>query len=1028
MSLAGFAVNKRTITNFSAAIFLVTGILCYSQLGQLEDPEFTVKTAAIVTPYPGATAEEVELEITDRLEQAVQEMQQVKEIESFSRAGVSLIKVYIKPNYTSDKLPQVWDELRKKVRDAKDQLPPGAGNPSVGDDYGDVFGFLMALVRDGFTNAELESYADQIKKELSLVKGVAKVSLWGVQSQCIYLDVSEARLSQLGLTPLDMQNTLRQQNLVVYGGGMDMQGQRMRFETTGEFTSPEEIGDLVVLGQNVQAGASGELLRIRDIATVRRGYVEPPSSEMRYNGKPAVGIAISNVSGENIVNLGLALDARLSELKEVLPVGIEFSKISWQGDLVSESIVNFIVSLLEAVGIVLVVLWLAMGFRTAVIVGLCGLVYTIIITLLFMKSFSIDLQRMSLGALVIAMGMMVDNCIVVVDGIVVRLQQGMERVKAAVESATLPSIPLLGATVVAVMAFYPIAASDEGAGEYCVTLFYVVGLSLMISWVLSVTVTPVMCIALLPKPKAGGDQGLYGGKFYGGFRSLLRLCIKLRWLVVLIFVGLLFVSGFGFQFVSKMFFPASARPQFMIDYWMPEGSRIQQVSTDIQALEQELLASDMVDCISTYVGMGPPRFYLPVDPESPYPSYGQIIVNVHDYRDVDGLLAHVESWTRDHVSEARVIPRKYGLGPSETWAVEVRFSGPAEADPDTLRRLADQAQEIIARSSETKIVRTNWRQRVKKVVLDFDQDNARWTGVARSHVAEATRKAYDGVPVGTFREQDKYLPILLRHVEPERQTLAGKLDVLQVRPPLSSESVPLSQVTDAIAVEWEDPLIWRWDRRRAITVQAVPKTLANLLRDDIAAEIEAMDLPPGYRMMWDGEYRSSTEAQASLIPGVIPAVVIMALIIVGLFNAYKPPLIIVCLIPFALIGVTIGLLVTGQPFGFVALLGAMSLAGMMIKNAIVLLDQVNLEKAEGKSPYEAVVTAAVSRLRPVVLAAATTVLGVIPLLQDVFWVSMAVTIMFGLTFGTVITMVLLPVLYACFFKVSSPAPQEQDHE
>jgi multidrug efflux pump subunit AcrB len=1016
VNLARASVNRRTFTWFATIIALVAGMMSYFQLGRLEDPEFTVKNAVVATPYPGATAEEVELEVTDRIEKALQEMVQLKRLESFSRAGYSQINVEILARYSSAELPQVWDELRKKVRDVTSSLPPGAGTPTVADDFGDVYGFLLAVVGDGFTPAELESYADLIKKELSLVKGVARVELWGVQPECIYIEVSQARLATLGLTMEDVQRTLEYQNLVVDGGGVDIQVERLRFETTGQYDSEEAVADLIVRGRQRGGGDDDRLIRIRDIGTVRRGLVEPSTWEMRFNGLPAISVYASALPGANAVEIGTALDRRIAELTADLPVGIETHKISWQSDLVAASIDTFTINLLEAVAIVLIVLCIFMGVRTAIVIGLCGLVFTIVISFLFMGLMDIDLQRMSLGALVIAMGMMVDNAIVVGDGIITRMQRGIERTKAAVEAATQPAMPLLGATVVAVLAFYPIYSSPESAGEYCASLFSVVAIALLVSWVLAVTITPVMCIAVLPAPKGDGGD-VYGGRFYRAFRGLVEIAIRRRWIVLGGLIGFLVLTVYGFRWVPQMFFPLAARSQFMVDYWAPEGTRIEQVSAALRELERDLMDDPRVTGVSTFVGQGPPRFYLPVDPESPYASYGQLIVNTAEFRAVQELIPEIEAHAEASIPEAEVIARKYGLGPFETWPVEARFSGTALADPAVLRGLADQARAIIRESPHADIVNTNWRQRVKKIVSEYDDVNARLTGVLRSDVADATRRAHDGLQVGLYREEDKLLPILVRHVEAERRNLADSIDTLQVRPPYASESMPLSQVVKSVGVEWEDPLIWRWDRRRAITVQAVPDDLASVLLADVRADVEAIDLPPGYALEWDGEFRSSADAQASLVPGVIPAVIVMALIVVGLFNAYRPPLVIVGVIPFALIGVTVGLLVTRQPFGFVALLGAMSLAGMMIKNAIVLLDEIGALKAAGKSDHDAVVEAAVSRVRPVMLAAATTVLGVIPLLQDVFWISMAVTIMFGLALGSLLTVVVVPVLYACFYRI-----------
>ena len=1034
MSIAKAAIDRRVVTGFTCIVLLCAGAVSYFSLGQLEDPEFTIKNAVVTTTYPGANAEEVELEVTDRIEIAVQEIPELKKVESISRAGLSIVKVEIQAKTPARMLPQIWDVLRKKVDDARSSLPPGAGVPDVGDDFGDVYGFLFALTGDGFSYFELEDYADGLRKELNLVQGVARVSMWGVQQRCIYVETQETQLTQLGISMESLINTLRAQNDVTNSGGLDLPQDRLRIELTGAFDSPQDIEDLLLSGTSVQLNLSDgstssgietdELLRIRDIAQVRRGYVEPSQAIMRYNGEPAIGIAISNVSGANIVDLGRALDVRLAELTADLPIGVEVHRISWQSDAVSTSIRDFMVSLAQAVAIVVVVLWLAMGFRIAAIVSLGGLVFVIVMSLLVMSVWGIDLQRMSLGALIIAMGMMVDNAIVVADGIMVRIQQGMDRKQAAIEAATQPAWPLLGATVIAVMAFYPIYVSDEGAGEYCASLFQVVAISLLISWVLSVTITPLMCMWMLPDPE-GNSEGEYDGPLFRQFRGLLEMAIRFRVVVLGVLAILLGASVFGFRYIDRTFFPDSARLQLMVEYWAPEGTRIQTVSRDVQQIEQHLLAQqDQVESVSAFVGQGPPRFYLPVESELPYSSYCQLIVNVRDLESLNQLIPDLSSWMHDNVPQARTFVRRYGLGPSKTWKVEARISGPAVADPVKLREIAQRGVEAFNVSPHTMVARTNWRQRTKKLVVNYQQNRARWSRVVREDVSTATRRAFDGYLVGQYREADKLYPILLRHVDNERQQLAGSVQALQVLSQYSTRPIPLSQVASEIDVRWEDPIIWRFNRRRTVTVQANPPdgVSADTLRKSVLPQFEqiAADLPPGYELEWGGEFESSQDSQKSLIPGMVPAAVIVALIIVALFNALRPPLIILCVIPFALIGVTVGLLVTGQSFGFLALLGAMSLAGMMIKNAIVLLDQIDIERAAGKSAYDAVIDSAMSRLRPVVLAAGTTVLGVIPLLQDVFWVAMAVTIMFGLAFGTVLTMVLLPVLYAAFFRLHAP--------
>ena len=1025
MSLAALAIEKRAITYFATLIVVLGGFLSYFELGQLEDPEFTVKTAAIITSYPGASAEQVELEVTDRIETKLQEMTELKNVYSSSRAGLSIIKVDIKNEYWSDRLPQVWDIMRKKLRDIEDTLPPGTGKPQVNDDFGYVFGFMMAVSGDGYSYAELEAYVKDIRKELIIVPGVARIDFWGVQDKRVYINIAETQASQLGITLADMQRTLSNQNKVVNAGSVDFQDQRLRVAPTGEFTSAEEIADLAIRGSSLGTAqqrlpGDDQIVRIRDFATVTEGYIDPPTNLMRYNRQPAIVLSMAPQLGVNAVAMGKAVDARIDELLETLPVGIDINHISWQSAEVEESVNNFMINLAEAVIIVLLVLAVTMGLRVGILIGVAGLVFPILGTFLVMAITDVDLQRVSLGALIIAMGMMVDNAIVVVDGFVVRLQQGVERTKAAIEAASVPAWPLLGATVVACMAFYPIFASSYDTGEYAGSLFTTVATALLFSWLLSVTVTPLMCMRFLPDPKKD-SQGVdpYASPFYQRFRNLLAIAIRNRMLFLASLLVLLVVSLWGFRFVPQMYFPDSSRLQFMVDYWLPQGARIEQTSARMKLLERQLLQEEGVDSVSAFIGQGPPRFYLPVDPEDSYAAYGQLIVNADSMQSVDRVMAAIKPWAQANMPEAMVRVRKYGVGSFNDWKLEARFSGPAEADPDVLRALAEKGMAILEASPYAIEVRTNWRQRERELVPEYNQERGRWAGVTRDDLAAATRRAYDGLPVGQYREGDSLVPIMVRNPQAERERAAVDLDVLQILPSLSTESVPVSQVIDGIESKWIDPLIWRWDRRRAITVQSsvADGFTATDLRSAVLKDFEAIELPPGYTLEWRGEFDSSLQSQEALSPGIAPAIVIMAFIIVVLFNSLRMPMIIFLVIPFVVIGITFGLLVTQVPFGFIALLGAMSLSGMMIKNAVVLLDQVNINLKDGMTPYQAVVEAAVSRLRPVVNAAATTVFGMAPLLQDVFWVSLAVAIMFGLAFGTILTMVLVPVLYALFYKV-----------
>ncbi len=1054
MNLTSFAIKNKVFTQFVVLMMMVGGLFSYNTLGRLEDPDFTVKTGIIVTQYPGASPEEVELEVTDRVERALQEMPQLHKIYSISRAGLSIVQVDMRQKYWADTLPQVWDEMRKKLRDVLPGMPPGVLHPEIIDDFSFVFGFVLSVTGDGYNYAELEEYVKAFKKELSLVPGVARVELWGSQPRVIYLDVSESQLSELQITTEDILGTLALQNMVVAGGNINVPGKRLRIEASGEFNSPQDIGDLVIrrslgdVGSNFAAQysvrgdslaemlpmanaasgtasttSSGELIRLRDVATVREGYLEPAITKMRFDGEPALAIQIANVPGGNLLETGAALDKRIAELSTQLPAGINIEKFSWQSDLVRESINGFVVNLAEAVLIVLAVLTVAMGWRMGLVIG-WALIVTIFGTFVAMKVVGIDLQRVSLGALVVALGMMVDNAIVVADNYSIRIGKGMKPIDAAIESAAKPSIALLGATVVAAMAFYPVFAAITDAGEYGRTLFVVVAIALMLSWLISMTVTPLNCMALLKPPEntdEGGDP--YNSGFYRIYKRVLEGAIKRRVFTVTGLTALLALAVYGFATVVPLqFFPNSTRSQLMIDYWGPMGTPIEVVSEDMAEIEQMLMGDERVTNVGSFIGAGGPRFYLPVNPEFPWAEYGQLIINTPDYDSVVSLIEEFEPKLKEQFPQAMIRVRMYTVGPADTWPFEYRIAGPAEADLAELRRLGEEGMDILRESPYSKHIRTDMREPVQKVVARVDQERARWAGVSRASIGEATRRAYDGTPVGLYREGDTMLPIIVRNSEEERQRVAGNLDILQVQPSLSVKSLPLGQVTEEIALEWEDPIITRFNRRRQVAIQASPHqgTFFDLYFD-VDDKFADMELPEGYDIMWDGEFDSVRQGVLSLLPGMIPGTAIMVLIMVALFNAVRQPLIMALTVPFALIGITTILAGTQTAFGFMALLGAMSLVGLMIKNGIVLLDEIDANLELGMSPYDATVGAGMSRVRPVVLGAATTILGVIPLVQDVFWVGMAYTIMFGLLFGTVLTMVLVPVLYAIFFKVKSPS-------
>jgi len=1053
MNLTRFALEKDVLVKFIVAVLVVGGLYSYSTMGRLEDPDFTIKTAVVVTAYPGASPREVELEVTDPLERAIQELPELYHLYSFSRAGLSIIKLDIRETVTADQIPQVWDKLRAKINDARPRLPPGVLDPDIGDDFSFVFGFVLAITGEGYSYAELEDYTKALRKELNGVRGVARAELWGVQPKVVYLDVSEAQAAALKISKEDILATLALQNMVVRAGDLKVGGLRLRIEMAGEFATPEDIGeltirrslaDIIVSGVEsaeffsrdlsetrptgtARGGSIGdvrgsELVRIKDIATVRAGYLEPAFQTMRFQGKDALAIQLANVAGGNVLETGKAIDKRLEELLPQLPAGVEVERFVWQSELVDEAIGGFVINLAEAVLIVFGVLALSMGLRMGLVIG-WALILTILGTFMVMKSMDIALQRVSLGALVVALGMMVDNAIVVADNYVVRLKRGMSPKEAAIESAATPGTALLGATIVAAMAFYPVFVAPHSSGEYASTLFIVVFISLLWSWLIALTVTPMNCIAFL-KPPEDEDENSdpYDSSFFRRYRKLLEFAIRRRALTVASLVGLLILAGYGFTGVPQQFFPDSTRAQFMIDIWAPQGTPLKKVSEDLRAIEERLMDDPRVKNVGAFIGMGGPRFYLPVDPEFPYSSFAQLIVNTPSFDEVGPLVAAYEPWLKENYPDILTRVRKYVVGSGDTWPFELRISGPAEADLDTLRRLGDEVIDVLRASPYAKQIRTDMRQRTQKVVVEYDQDRARWAAVSRRDVAQSLARATDGRLVGLYREGDSLLPIIARDAEADRQRVAGQLDLVQVRPSLAVNSAPLGQVTEGIALEWEDPIITRWDRRRQIAVQASPNgVMYPTLRADVIDEINAIELPPGYDFFWDGEYYSTTEAQLALIPGMVPAFLIMTLIIVALFNSVKPSLVIGCTVPFAFIGITAILLPTQTPFGFMSLLGAMSLVGLMIKNSIVLLDEIEANKANGLAPYDATVAAGMSRVRPVALGAATTILGVAPLIQDAFWIGMALVMMFGLLFGTVLTVILIPTFYATFYKIASPA-------
>lgn len=1041
--LVEFGLHYKAVMLLLTLIIVIGGIFSFFSLGRLEDPPFSVKSALVITQYPGATPEEVEQEVTDRLETAIHQMPQIKHIYSMSRDGLSYIKVDVKDRYWAKDLPQVWDELRRKVNDVASTLPPGVDTPKVVDDFGFVFGFLLALTGEGFSYAELEEIAENIQKQIYLVPNIARIDLWGVQQRVIHLDVSNQKLSEMRLSPQTIQSLLIKQNMVVDAGSVDQKEMRYPMHLSGEFKKPFEIEELLIQPQtndliqdalvkqktkkNSDNTFTQELEKneknkfsLGDIAKVSVGYQDPPVKIMKFNGIPTIGIQIAGTDDSNIVEVGRQIDEKLNQLQQELPIGVELHKISWQSTIVKESISGFVLSMIESIIIVLIVLLIPSGFRMGGIIGL-DLVLTILATFLYMYFMNIPLERMSLGALIIAMGMMVDNSIVVADGIAVNLRKGMDKFQAAVSATATPALPLLSATIIAIMSFYPIYASEGSTGEYCRTLFVVVGVSLMISWFIALLITPQQCLWFLKSKNENSQTDEFNTPFFNRFRQLVKGVLRHRLLSVCVLLIALFISFIGFQYVVKLFFPNSTRPQLMVDYWAPAGTSIHEVNSKMALMEKKFQEDKKVEAVSSFIGAGPPRFYLPVDPEFIYSNYGQLLINFKKYQDIDPFIAEHSQWLQNEFPEALVRIRKYNVGPGDAWKFELRVLGPYDVNPSELRNIGSS---LLAKIQKTPLG-TDWRldimNPIRQLEFDYNQKRARSANITREDIANALKRGYDGLNVGLYREKNKLYKIQWRNTDEERNSLLSHIDTLPIRGERSVTSVPLSQVSNETNFQWQEPYILRWDRQRQVAIQGSPiqgSTFVDL-KESVTKDINNYPLPKGFSLFWDGEEDSSKTAQQQLLPGVVPTLIVILLCLVVTFNDFRPIAVILFTIPFAMIGITGGLLLFDVPFGFMALLGAMSLAGMMNKNIVVLLDACNENLAKGMDHYNAIIEAAVCRARPVMLAAGTTVLGVIPLLQDVFWTGLAVAIMGGLAIGSVLTLFAVPLFYSIVYRLPS---------
>ncbi|TVS08037.1 MAG: efflux RND transporter permease subunit [Phycisphaerales bacterium] len=1007
MSIAELSIRYRTVVIAITLAMLGAGIWSYQSMGRLEDPEYTIKQALIITDYPGASASEVAGEVTDEIESAVQRMGQLERVTSRSEPGRSTVTVRIRDRYTSGDLPQIWDELRRRIADAERELPPGASAPIVIDDYGDVYGVFYAVYGDDFSFAELKDHASMLRRELLQVEDVGKVTLYADQQETVFVEFSRERLAELGVPPSALYASLEGRNLAAPAGRVLSGERRVRIDPSGQFAAAEDIGELLILHGDL----SGARLYLGDVAEIKRGYRDPPTSLMRFDGRPAIGIGISTVEGGNAVRMGRAVDRRVRELQAQTPVGIEIGLIAHQATAVTEAVRGFLLSLVQALAIVILVLVIAMGLRSGLLAGVV-LLLTIAGTFLLMKATGVMLERVSLGALIIALGMLVDNTIVVVEGAQVNLRRGLGRVEAVSRVVRRTSKPLLGATLVAALAFAAIGLSRDTTGEYTRSLFFVVSYSLLLSWVLAVTLTPVLCWWWLGDPKQTDDDP-YAGKIYGAYRSLLGVALRYRVATLGGMAVLMLLSFVGFGAVDRSFFPSSTRAQFMVHIWMPQGTAIERTDKVAAEIAREIGGLAGVTEVSEFVGAGAPRFLLTYTPEDPAPAYAMLLVGVEDHRAIDALKAEIRSSIRESHPQVEALPRRFSLGPGQLQKIQVRLRGP---ESDELQRLASRVRAEFENDPDIIDIRDDWRERTLVLRPDIKEMQARDAGLTRRDIARAMLFHTEGVRVGVIREDGSLLPIIARPPADERKDIAGVRDA-QIWSPAAGRRIPMRQVVGDFATETEHTIIHRRNRLPTLTVMADSRTSASRAVDRLAPSLEGIELPPGYTLSWGGEREDSRDAQRALLSRFPLVGVLMVLVVVAMFNAVRPPLIVFATVPLALIGVTLGLLLTGQPFGFMALLGFMSLSGMLIKNSVVLLDELDLQTTDADDRFSSVLDAGVNRMRPVVLAALTTVLGMIPLLGDDFFVSMAVTIMSGLAFATVLTLFVVPVMYALLYRI-----------
>lgn len=1038
MDISKWAFQNRNLIYFLIAVLLLGGALSSYQMSKLEDPEIKVKLAMVVTVYPGASAHQVELEVTDVLEKSIRSMGHIDNVESYSYNDLSLIQVELTTTTQDEEVEQCWDMLRRKVNDAQASLPEGASTPIIKDDFGNVYGMFYALTGDGLNDRELSDYAELIKREISDMEGVDRVELYGKRSECINISLLQDRMANLGVKPAEVLATLNGQNKTTYSGYYDNGDQRIRVTVSDKFKTVEDIGNMLIQGHD------DDQLRMRDIARIKKGYEEPTRNELFFDSERAQGILIAAASGSDIVKVGAEVEKKLEQLKESrLPAGVECHKVFYQPERVGASLSTFVINLIESVAIVVIILMIAMGFKSGFIIGV-SLVITVFGSFLFLYTAGGTMQRVSLGAFVLAMGMLVDNAIVIIDGILVDLKAGKPRMEAMTAIGRQTAMPLLGATLIAIIAFLPIFMSPDTAGVYTRDLFIVLAVSLMLSWVLALVHVPLMANRKLHPQVDVNSTGkrAYNGRVYAWLRTALQFGLTHRWGFVLVMVALLGLSGIGYGYMRQGFFPDMVYDQLYMEYKLPEGNNTTRVARDLKEIEAYLKTRKEVTHITTSIGGTPGRYNLVRSIANPSLAYGELIIDFTSPGELVKNMDEIQNHLTRNYPDAYVKLKRYNLM-FKKYPIEAQFTGP---DPAVLHRLADSARHIMETTPEVCLITTDWEPQIPMLSIEYDQAAARALGLSRNDVSMSLLSVNGGIPIGSFYEgihkDNIYLKCLNEEGNPVEDlsntqvfstlpslngVLSEEMMIKLKTGTLSKEelveslmgSTPLRQISKSIDVRWEDPVVPRYNGQRSQRVQCspVPGVETEKARQAIAQKIEQIELPDGYSLHWQGEKSASDQSMKYLFKNFPLAIILMIAILIMLFKDYRKPAIIFCCIPMVIVGVVAVMLLTGKTFNFVAIVGTLGLIGMLIKNGIVLMDEITLQLNQGVEPITALIDSAQSRLRPVTMAALTTILGMIPLLPDAMFGSLAASIMGGLTFGTLITLLFIPVLYALFFKI-----------